>query len=383
MTQPLALEPGADRAPLGADPRRGVGRGALGQLYVLLVAGSAVVVASRFRNFLDEKFTLDGNYIAAVLDIPDVSLDTDDPFRNIALVYRTLGLADAPDAAAMLAIAVFGVAVFAAVRWGEMSRLSPVGLAAITVSYALALVYLAQYSKEFASLILVAVVLLLPRGLLPEIVLVAAMVGYAITIRPYWGIVVALYLVGRLLLPRVRGLLPVLLGVLITYVGLQLAFNTFLGEALSFSRTAVNELRAEINQPVGSLIVDFLPDQVGLQWLNAFLVFLSLVAPWPLLLGGSSTYLGMALVLGGFWGLVGWSIVRLQRERAGQPSGRTAPLRERSPRPERAVALMLALVVVQAIFEPDYGSYVKHIVPMLPLFLALLPLRARETTEVA
>ena len=48
------------------------------------------------------------------------------------------------------------------------------------------------------------------------------------------------------------------------------------------------------------------------------------------------------------------------------------------PRPERAVALLLALVIVQAIFEPDYGSYVKHIVPALPLFLALLPLRVRR-----
>ena len=58
----------------------------------------------------------------------------------------------------------------------------------------------------------------------------------------------------------------------------------------------------------------------------------------------------------------------------------SAPLQERSPRPERAVALLLGLVVVQAIFEPDYGSYLKHLSPMLPLFLALLPL-ARRTVR--
>ena len=114
------------------------------------------------------------------------------------------------------------------------------------------------------------------------------MICYAITMRPYWGIVVALYVLGRVLLPRVRGLLPVLIMVLATYGCLQLAFNTFLGESLSFSRTSVNTLRADINISVGSLIVDFLPDQVALQWLNAFLVFLSLIAPWPLILGGSS-----------------------------------------------------------------------------------------------
>ncbi len=97
----------------------------------------------------------------------------------------------------------------------------------------------------------------------------------------------------------------------------------------------------------------------------------------------------MAAVLCFLWGLVGWSIIRLQRERAAArgrrpllPTG-TAPLSERTPRPERAVALLLALVVVQAIFEPDYGSYVKHMVPVLPLFLALLPLKPRSRPGTA
>ncbi len=35
----------------------------------------------------------------------------------------------------MLAIAVFGVAVFAAVRWSELARLTPLGLGIITVCY--------------------------------------------------------------------------------------------------------------------------------------------------------------------------------------------------------------------------------------------------------
>lgn len=365
--------------------------GALRQLYVLLLAGSAVVVASRFRDALEEKFRLDAAYIEATLGIPDASLDPADPFRNIALIYRALGLGHAPDVAAMVAIAVFGAAVFAAVRWNELARLTPVGLVTITACYALALIYLAQYSKEFVSLLLVTLVLVLRRGPWSEFLLVGAMIGYAITMRPYWGIVVALYVLGRILLPRMRGLLPVLVGVLVIYGALQLVFNNFLGEALSFSRTAVNTLRAEINISVGSLIVDFLPDQPALQWLNAFVVFLSLIAPWPLILDGSSTYLMMAIVLVFLWGLVGWSIRRLQREQAAglgretvfSASSSRAPLSERTPRAERAVALLVALVVVQAVFEPDYGSYVKHIVPMLPLFLALLPLRPRVTGELA
>jgi hypothetical protein len=383
------VQPSAQPPPPAPAPREPVNRWAVFcQLYVLALAGLAVALASRFRFLLDQKFTLDADWIQNILRTPDASLDPEDPFRNIALVYRVLGLTSAPDAAAMLALAVFGVGVMGALRWADLARLTWVGLGTITVSYILALVYLSQYSKEFVSLLVAVLVVLLPRGVRAELVLVGAMICYAVTIRPYWAIVVGLYVVGRFLLPRVRGLLPVLLLVVVAYVGLQLMFNTFLGESLSYSRTAVNELRADTNIPVGSLIVDFLPDQVALQWLNAFLVFLSLIAPWPLIQAGSSTYLVMAVVLGYLWGLVAWSVVRLQRERmlvgsrsaAGPPA--RALLAERRPRPERAVALLIALVVVQTIFEPDYGSYVKHMVPMLPLFLSLLPLKSRQSTDL-
>lgn len=348
------------------------------QLWVLGVAGLSVALASNFRLGLDEKFTLDGNYIETTLSIPDASLRTEDPFRNIALLYRFLGLSDAPDIAAMLGLAVFGVGVFAALRWSEVGRLTPLGIGVITACYLLALIYLGQYSKEFASSLLVAAVLLLPAGVWYEVAIVAAMLGYAMTIRPYWAIVAVLYVVGRMMLPRTRGLLPVFAAVMLTYVGLQFAFNQFLDQSLSHSRVAVNEVRAQINVSVGSLIVDFLPDIDALQWLNAFIVFLSLVAPWPLLPGGSTTFLAMAVLLAGLWGLLIVGLLRLQEERTNRysvhPATKRANLSERTPRVERAIALLLGLVVVQAIFEPDYGSYVKHLAPMLPLFIALLPL---------
>lgn len=380
-------------AQIGAGPVAGAKRlldrlpatgwGTFCQLYVLALAGLAVAVSSQFRTFLHERFTFDGTYIQATLQVADKSLDTDDPFRNIALVYRVLGLTNSPNLAAMLAIAVFGIAMFAALRWNELARLTPVSLGVITVCYLLALIYLAQYSKEFVSLVLVALVLLLPAGRWSEIALVGGMIAYAVSIRPYWGIVVGLYIVARLLLPRIRGILPVLALIALTYVGLQLAFNGILGEALSFPRVSVNDTRAGVNVTVGSLIVDFLPDAVGLQWLNAFVVFLSLVAPWPLLIDGSLTYLVMGSLLLFLWGTLFWSVHRLGQEHIARKGRRArivssfAPLLPRSPRPERAVALLLSLVIVQAIFEPDYGSYIKHLAPALPLFLTLLPLKAR------
>ena len=39
------------------------------------------------------------------------------------------------------------------------------------------------------------------------------------------------------------------------------------------------------------------------------------------------------------------------------------------------------MVSVQAIFEPDFGSYLKHLTPLMPLFLTLVPLRTRGESE--
>ena len=362
--------------------------GAFCQLYVVALAGLAILVASQIRRFLPDRFLLDGRYIEQTLQMPDGILQPGDPFRGIALVYRYLGLAHAPNAAAMVALLVFTIGVFSALRWEELARLTPFGLGVVSVSYLLALIYLAQYSKEFVSLGIAVLVLLLPRTRWAELLIVLAMLAYAANMRPYWAIVAGLYVAGRLLLPRVRGLLPVAALVFAFYVALQIGFNTVLGESLSYPRVSVNQVRADVNDSVGSLIVDVLPDTVLLQSPDAFVMFLSLIAPWPLVLGGSVTYLVMAGVLVVLWGLVAVSIRRLQRERAARSGRRddtgrylSAPLAERSPRPERAVALLLALVVVQAIFEPDYGSYVKHLSPVLPLFLTLLPLRRKESVR--
>lgn len=357
--------------------------GAFCQLYLIALSAVTIIAASQIRRFLPERFLLDGIYIEQTLQIPDGTLPANDPFRNIAMVYRLLGLAHAPDAAAMLALAGFSVAMFAALRWEELPRLTLPALGVITVCYALALIYLAQYSKEFASLGIVLLVLLLPRSWWAECLILASMVGYAVTIRPYWAVVACFYLAGRVLLPRLRGLLPVLLLVFLAFVSLQVVFNVALHEPLTFQRVAVNAVRADVNTEVGSLIVDFLPADISLQAVNAFLVFASLALPWPLLLGRSVTYLVMAVVLCVLWGLVAYGIVRMQREhhperiRSRRPGDRSTSLAERVPRPHRAAALLLGLLIVQAIFEPDYGSYVKHLTPMLPLFCTLLPLRRK------
>jgi len=36
---------------------------------------------------------------------------------------------------------------------------------------------------------------------------------------------------------------------------------------------------------------------------------------------------------------------------------------------ERGCSLALAMVSIQAVFEPDYGSYLRHLTPLLPLLL--------------
>jgi hypothetical protein len=50
------------------------------------------------------------------------------------------------------------------------------------------------------------------------------------------------------------------------------------------------------------------------------------------------------------------------------------------------LSVLWAVLTVQAIFEPDYGSYLRHLTPMLPLILAVTLIASRggdEPTGVA
>jgi hypothetical protein len=85
-------------------------------------------------------------------------------------------------------------------------------------------------------------------------------------------------------------------------------------------------------------------------------MMLALAVPVPLLVSGSA----VQLLAGGFMAVC-WILVAVRTRRVSGSSGPAVlPL-----------AFLVSFLMVQTAFEPDYGSYIRHITPQLSLFLAL------------
>lgn len=342
-------------------------RGAGNQIAVVLLAGCALLAALVARFALPERFLRDDNHLQLAMD-PHTAYLTADSFQAVGSIYRWLGLQDAAPIAALLAVGIFVGCVFAAVGWERLRDAQMLDLLAIYAALVIGVVYLGQYSKELVTLLVGALVLLLPRGRVGDAALILVCVSYGGVIRDYWLLIGALYLMWRVVLPLTRRPILLLLPPVLAYAALQPVFRTVFGGGLQIQRSSVNGIRENLDA-VGSLIQSPLPDVTGpVGILAALLMVLMLVVPLPLLLSPSAYYLFSALLVMGIWTVV---LLPLARGRLAVPHGIT-PSRAQIVA-IRSAALLLSLLMVQALFEPDYGSYLKHLTPLLPLALTLLP----------
>lgn len=87
-----------------------------------------------------------------------------------------------------------------------------------------------------------------------------------------------------------------------------------------------------------------------------------LVAPRPLLATPGAVHVAYA-------GLIGVYLAGLRRGPLASLSG---PLGADRDARRLGLSFLLALLTVQALFEPDYGSYLRHLTPVLPLLLCIL-----------
>lgn len=337
------------------------------QITVVVLAGAALLAALVARFVLPAQFLLDDGHLRDAMD-PQHAYLSDPSFQMVAALYRGLGLADAPSLAALLGEGLFLVGMFAAIGWGRIRHMGVISLAAVAASVLLSVAYLGQYSKELLTLVVMLLVLAAPRRWQGEIVVVGACLAYGAAVRPYWILVAALYVLWRLAFRYLKRPIWLLVVPVLVYAALQPAFLAVLGGGLQSQRTAVNGTR-ETAGDVASLIVSPLPDAAGPMGVVAALVMLILmVVPVPLLLSLSPYHMVSAVLILGIWLTVLLPVAR------GEVQGRTGPTQPRARvTAKRCAALLLAFLLVQALFEPDFGSCLKHLSPLLPLFLAMLP----------
>jgi hypothetical protein len=330
---------------------------------VFLVGSTCYVLLG--SPFIPDRFLYDSKKIATIAGGYQ-GYDSDKSFSTVGAIYRELGLADQPVWAALLGYLLFVVVLLLALR-GRIRNADLMALALVAGTIVLAAVYVGTYSKDVFVLPIALIALWRRRGLLPELVLVGAMAYYAHEFRDYWYLVIGGYLGFRLVMARRFSVRRMIGAALAALVVLSVVFQNYLGVELDFYRTKVNEVRIG-DVDTRTLIEPFfdLEGPVG-SFLNSAIVLVTFAVPLPLISRLSPYYLVVAAFLLVLWFMFVRAIHRSPVETRTDPTW------------ARLVALVLGLTVVQSVFEPDYGSYVRHLTPLLPLMLAVVLWRPRAS----
>ncbi|MGP5614024.1 polysaccharide biosynthesis tyrosine autokinase [Corynebacterium variabile] len=331
----------------------------------------AVAVGLAARQLLDGRargFGNDANTIRSIMDSPftadDLGLGS---FSVIAAFYQRLGLEELPLGAVLLG-AVIGTAVLGVI----LIRIRGIGKGALSlvltlIAPVLVGIFEATYSKEILISLGLFIVALLPVGLIGEMLVVTTLVVMGMEFRTYWLIVAGVYVIFRFLLSRRDGRsvgrvvwMIVMLGVitgLAIWVTQGVPADSFRGE--------VNDTAAR-QANTGSLITRFIeaPEPIG-GVLNSTLTSLFFIVPLPMLLKLLPYYLFIGILFAVIW---------ISAVKAATVAGRSTPLLG------RFISLPLAFLVVQGLFEPDWGSALRHATPVIPFVVGAVVLSERART---
>ncbi|VVN48231.1 hypothetical protein PS624_06012 [Pseudomonas fluorescens] len=196
---------------------------------------------------------------------------------------------------------------------------------------------------------------------------------YGVLIRPYW-ILFSLSWVGVCVMKKYVSRTTFFLMLFLFYLAVAMSIQLALGFPVSSIRASNNELRTAGEEGSKSLIVSWLSgsDFVS-QALDSMIIFFRLSFPVELiLLSGPGQVIFVALMI--MTALLLFKVIT-------STDYKGAPIQTK---PKELIAIPLAFLLVQGLFEPDFGSFARHFSMVVPvLFVGLgLMLRANKPVQV-
>lgn len=339
-------------------------------LWLIGLAGLALAIVA--PSALPERYYFDAETVRELL--ADRYGEGSESFVSTAHAYRLMGFTALwPEA---LAGPVSFVLAFTAVALGARlagATWNPAVFALLALWTVPIAVFHGTYSKEVFAIVAIGLMARVARGV-PGVALAAAVAMlYAAGFRTYWAVIVALYLVlvagWRIGLGWPARLALVALAIL----PLSLASEAFVGFWLSDGRTVVVEAR-EGDPDSATLFFNPWANTSPLTDLaNATVGWLRLVLPFHLLALGAAQHVAFAL-----FQFVNTAV--FVRVAAALPR----PVRGEAPTADdwlraSAAAWCVAYTIVQGMFEPDFGSFVKHAANLVPMLMLLVGMHGSRT----
>ncbi|QBY55508.1 hypothetical protein [Cupriavidus oxalaticus] len=321
----------------------------------LLSSGLLLVAALWHESLLPARFMLDKTELLRRMEKDQSPTMFGDSFDNYAWLYNAAGL----DAWSLSVVGWFAAisACFLAIRASQIRELKVLEWMVLSFWMAISIVYAGLPSKEIVVLVMVALALCCRPGM-PRVAMLAILAAiFALYFRGYWVLIIsgwlALYMLGEKALRPIR--LVVL--ILLAYALLSVLFEKHLGGGLTLGREVGNEWRSATE--VASLIESPLP-QRGFVFdiVNVVIILATFVVPVPLLTSGNPVQAAGGVGLFLTFCLLATSWRRILR----MPSRCSAEHRQ-------MLSFVISFLCVQAIFEPDYGSFLRHLTSISPLIL--------------
>ena len=332
-------------------------------------------LSATVRDVLPARFSYDGDLVLRVAQGQN-PYQVDRSYANTAAAYRLLGLQNSEELTALFGCAILLTALVIATTLGTRRSFRVRHLYVGLTFIILGAVFLTWYSKDVFTLAVVIVALLVLKFNAGRWwLIVVTMAAYAAVFRSYWFLIAALT-AGLILLAHRRR--DSARRYLIRLYGLSQVFLIVCCVAAPFviGRSA-NTFRSDVNAnregalDAVTIIAPFVAgDSPVMSYLNALFTQASLVIPWPLLTKGPQ-YVVYAVGIFAIWMTLlvttvrGWKRLS-QQTRQGVHIG---------------LSVLWAVLTVQAMFEPDYGSYLRHLTPMLPLILGVTLIVSRSGDE--
>lgn len=326
--------------------------------------GGVIVILLRDR-LLPARFFYDGLHIQQIAQL-ERSSAIDSSYGVVGLSYRFVGLQNLPLLTGLISFSIFFLIVMSVRRQVSIQKLGPTGLLMIAVTLFLGAVYLGYYSKDVFVLPLVMLALASRKHWSLDILLLVGMLSYATWFRSYWFLVAVAFVGLRWLATGPRAIQKIIVGSFFAAGIFGMLLSLILGIDPNHFRTTSNAGRQE-GVDAGSMITPFFTGSgIWVGVLNVLSAWVSIVVPVPLALKGSFYYLALAMAIFAIWASIvkSFQITSFASE-------------EPSAEQKRAMSLLFSFVAVQALFEPDYGSVLRHLTPLLPLVI-LLVLRAES-----
>ncbi len=326
-----------------------------------------VVVLVWHARIVPEKMTYDSQVIQDIATGRLRVSSDDKSYGNIGALYRWLGLSYQPMVASVLGYGIYFLELTVVIMSMASSRLRLFDRAILAAAALLGALFLGQYSKDVLIAILCLLAFKLGRTWWSEVFFVSLTMVYAFYFRQYWFLVMAFYVMLRLVQRRSRALWVAILFCLAALVVLSFAFPLVAHIDVQSFRMDVNVNRIGSEDAQSMIVPAIAGSSPAIGAMNSLITFFELLIPIPMLMS-SPNHAVYGLFLLAIW------VRFLGGFRRGLHDD-TLP-----PNWARCAALALAMVSVQAIFEPDYGSYLRHLTPMLPLmvYVAVLP-KARSS----